>query len=1032
MANETTVQTSSIEENHNADDDWENIPPEISTAAESSELGDVVGYSSTQPSGGSPPLSDVCAFSTPAPTSSSDGGGKAKSRLSGLQSALTPILKYLNINNKCRSPVSSKQGNANSQKPNDSSNRLLHPDFLSSHCGPSLVGTHASVSLLEDEYLPEITLLDVTCDSTMQVTRNDSALPDSVPPSPVTARPVCSPLTAHRPSKLTASTSLNTSTPMPDVKMHDPLESSFAPLRWLDDRYFPEITLLDVTRDSEPSPGAERSSMNITQDISPAEASESNAASTDLGGQIAAQPATVDVSQSVDLSNTLEGNVTHTSSSLSEPSKCGVRNGTKASFELTRDISVSNASESSRLSTEPSGQNMMDAHTAAEDTLETHPVNVTRDLSSSSDTSVQSAVTQFSTSDMQCDSSSKTVTSELHREPVVTSNARELHTSHDARASSLSPKTAGSANDTFTVAQSANRSSSSSLSGVAQTPQNKTLDLPPSNVNSPRAESEAKGQASSLSSNTTENSLVVSCSAVKTNVSCDMPNATFDRNSLQKSSGNSTLGEAAAGTFCLQNNTFDTKPPPQQNYTITLSETSDSLHNSMDKPSSSKVCDATSSPKNPTPEPQPPETSEQTGSKAGTDPNAKVAGVPESTFEVDPVVEKASSESKCGIKDISQSGQPMTDSPSDTSAYQSRDLDGSKGNTFNLDDTLDLAAAALITSTPMPNCKVFNFNNERETGKILGATKKLYGDVPSKPDCQVTSDIPSNIVCDRKTFLTKPAARSLLPPSKSTSHLLKYKPASTLPERFEPLMSGMQMKRQKMQTEALRSSAASDAPQVTTGISSAYNLRATTTGSKKPNYGLRKPQAVGMPSGVQRAAAGLRPPSTRSKAPASPTSSGTEKLRAPAEISPATKISLAKKHPLSRAEALQVAAKRRKMDAPLPSSNAEASTSSCGAANRAKNLKQPTTSQRPLPAKTQREDAAAQTGTAETSTSCDAASRARVLKQPGTSHRAPLAKPQAHGCANCVALEQQLKMKSEEIRRLKEELLKYHKEEEEC
>nr|XP_020484305.1 uncharacterized protein LOC109980068 [Labrus bergylta] len=182
----------------------------------------------------------------------------------------------------------------------------------------------------------------------------------------------------------------------------------------------------------------------------------------------------------------------------------------------------------------------------------------------------------------------------------------------------------------------------------------------------------------------------------------------------------------------------------------------------------------------------------------------------------------------------------------------------------------------------MPNCKVFNFNNERETGKILGATKKLYGDVPSKPDCQVTSDIPSNIVCDRKTFLTKPAARSLLPPSKSTSHLLKYKPASTLPERFEPLMSGMQMKRQKMQTEALRSSAASDAPQVTTGISSAYNLRATTTGSKKPNYGLRKPQAVGMPSGVQRAAAGLRPPSTRSKAPASPTSSGTEKLRAPA------------------------------------------------------------------------------------------------------------------------------------------------------
>ncbi|KAM6963466.1 uncharacterized protein LKV04_019538 [Tautogolabrus adspersus] len=919
MANETTVQTLYTEENHKADDDWENIPPGITTAVETSELqvqvgdvvGDVVGYSSKQPSGGNQSLSDVCTFSTPAPTSSK-GGGKAKSRLSGLQSALTPILKYLNINNKCQSPVSSKQGNANNQKPNDSLNRHLNPDFLSSPSKRSLVGTNAPVRLLEDEYLPEITLLDVTCDSTMQVTRNDSALPDSVPASPITARSVCSSFTTNRPSKLTASTSLNTTTQMPDIKMHDPLESSFAPLRWLDDRFFPEITLLEVTRDSEPSPGAERSSMNITQDMSPVEASENNMATSELSGQIAAEPATVDMIQSEDLSNTLEGNITHTSSSLSEPSKCGVQNITKASFELTRDISVSNISENSRPSSEPSGQNMMNAHTTAEDTLETHPVNVTRDLSSSSDTSVQSAVTQFSTSDMQCDTSSKTVTSELQSEPVVTSNAEELHTSRDARSSSLSPKTAGSANNTFTVAQPANLSSSSSLSSTAQTPQNKTLDLPPLNVNSPKAESEAKGQASSVSNNTTENSLVKSCSAVKTNVSCDMPNATFDRNSLQKSSGNSTLGEAAAGTFCLQN-TFDTRPPPQQNYTITLSETSDSHQNSIGKPSSSKVCDATSSPKNPSPEVQPPETSEHTGSKAGTDPNAKMAGAPESTFEVDPAVEKASSESKCGIKDISQSGLPMTDSLSDTSAYQSRDLDSNKANTFNLDDTLDLAAAALITSTPMPNCKVFNFNNERETGKIFGATKKLYGDVPSKTDCQVTSDIPSNIVGDRKTFITKPAARSLLPPSKSASHLLKYKPTSTLPEKFEPLTSGLPLKRQKTQAEALRSTAASDATQVTTGISSSYNLRATTTGSKKPNYGLRKPQAVGMPSGVQRAAAGLRPPSLRSNAPASPTSSGTEKLRPPAATNPVTKISQAKKHPLSRAEALQVAAKRRKM-----------------------------------------------------------------------------------------------------------------------
>lgn len=42
-------------------------------------------------------------------------------------------------------------------------------------------------------------------------------------------------------------------------------------------------------------------------------------------------------------------------------------------------------------------------------------------------------------------------------------------------------------------------------------------------------------------------------------------------------------------------------------------------------------------------------------------------------------------------------------------------------------------------------------------------------------------------------------------------------------------------------------------------------------------------------------------------------------------------------------------------DAPFPSGSAEASTSSCDATNRAKNLKQPTASQRALPAKTQRD-----------------------------------------------------------------------------
>ncbi|XP_067345133.1 uncharacterized protein [Channa argus] len=240
------------------------------------------------------------------------------------------------------------------------------------------------------------------------------------------------------------------------------------------------------------------------------------------------------------------------------------------------------------------------------------------------------------------------------------------------------------------------------------------------------------------------------------------------------------------------------------------------------------------------------------------------------------------------------------------------------------------------------------------------------------------------------------------------------------------------MTRQRTQAEALRNTAAPDAVQETMGISSSYNLRATTTGSKQPNSGLPRPQLSNISSGIQKAAPSLRQPTARSNAPAS---SSTDKLHGSTATNPVMKNSQGRKHPLTRGECL-LAAKRKKMEAPLPSGYTEGSTSSCAAANRAKTLKQlhnqSATSQRPLPAKTKRDDAAVPGSTAESSTSCDAAKGARALKQPATSHRALLAKPQGHGCAKCVELEEQLKIKSEEIKHLREELLKYSKQEEEC
>nr|XP_046232233.1 uncharacterized protein LOC124052255 [Scatophagus argus] len=1184
MANETPVQTSSNQENHKTDD-RENIPPGVTAAAGTSQLKvhvrNVEGYSCIHPSAEDEPLPDTCTFSTPAPSSSS-GGVKAKSRLSGLQSALTPILKYLNITNKCPSPEPLNHGkNPHPTVPslsfgNTTSNCQKSAEGSSQHpnSGCSLGDTNASVCWLADEYLPEISLFDVTCDASMQLTKNHSPLPDSVPSTPATARSLHTFVTPL-PSQPSASIILNTTAQIPcpqnktlnilqsdvsspkaesevrdqassvsrnasemsllmnqssstvkpsvtcdvkdvtfdrgslqnssgntvleagttnqngtfnikpwkqigttagsqtcssdnhqtvmeksssfkvcsgkevhsqvrpleipqyqhtpagkdpNTKMGDIPESIDAPLRWLDDRYFPEITLLDVTRDSEFSPGGEMSSLEVTR--------ENNMLSSAPSGQIVTEPGTLDTVHSEDLSGTLDGNVTHTISSFSEQSdKCVGENLPKASLEVTRDISMGSVLEDSRPSLESSAQNPLKIPTSDEDINCTHPANITHDISSSSDMSVQSAASQFPASDSQCNTSSKNVTSELHGEPVVTSvnveaNNKELGTSHGAdeltsRVPQPSPQTTESVNNTFTVTEQSSLSASANVNTSAQVPcpQNQTLDLPSSNVNSPKPESDTKDQETSVSKNTTESSPVINqnYSAGKPNDSSDMQNVTFDRRSFQKS--------ASSATISLQNNTFDAKSPSKQNCTVTVSETSSSNghQNTLDKPSSPKVCNATSSPKDDSEVP-PPELIKHNGTTASTDPNAKMVDTAESTFEANPAVEAASGAGQHETQDHSQSGLPMREGFSDTLDHPSMDTEDNKANILNLDDTLDLRADSLITSTPMTNCKIFNFHAEREEGKIAMAQKKLYGDGPSKPDGQMPSDVPSNIVCNRKTFLTQPTAKSLLPPLKTASQLLKCKPASTLPGRFEPLTSGLPMTRQRTQAEVLRNRAASDVPQVTTGISSSYNLRATTTGSKQPNTGLQKPRLSSIPSGIQRAALGLRPPSARSNTAAS---SSTDKLRGPTVTNPETKTSQAKRHPLTRGEALPVA-KRKKMDAPLSSGNAEAPASSCDAANRAKNLKQPTNTQKTLSAKTQKEDVAVPACTAETSTSCSAVSRVRALKQPAATHRALPPKSQVHGCTKCVMLEQQLEKKSEEIRRLKEELLKYSKCKEEC
>lgn len=761
MANKT-VQNPCIQENPEADECQENIAPEGTAAAGEVQVGDMVGYSSTtQTIEENESFSKTCTFSTPAPTNS-NGAVKAKSWISGLQFK-TPILKYLNSR---------------------------------SRFGQSLTDKDAPVCWLDEEYFPEITLLDVTQDSTMQLTRNDSALPDSAPATPITATCVNGTFTARKPFHLSSFSELLC------------LEgSSNAPLRWLDDRYFPEITLLDVTQDSELSP---RGEMSHTQDILLSDNLKNITSSVEVVGEIMTQPNRTDVTQSEELSSTLFGNATYTKSSFSEQSdKCAVENVMKVS--LTQDISVATVLENSGSSTEPSDQNIVKSQTSAEDSIGIKPANVTRDISSSSDVSAQCTSSQLSSSDMQCNISLKNVTCELHGEPMETSNTveaqnEELLSSHATEVTSKVPQpcleTAKSANNTFTIAQSSNLTAATDTNTTPQisSPLNRSLDLSPSNGNRPKEENDTKGQAGLVSMDTTETYFRMNqhSSAEKARTVGHVKNTTFDQNSSQRSCESSTLQETG-----LQNNALDGKPPSTQNGTITLSEinSSDSHQNTLDKPSLSEVCNPSTSPNS---EVHPPESSKHNESTTSIEPEVKAIDTPEIPFEAGPVVAAAAAASEAGhheSKDQSQPGRPVTESFSVSMGHQSMDIGDNKANTFNLDETLDLREDHSITSTPMTNCKMIRPHAERENGKSLGTQKKLYGDVPSKPVVQVPSNVPSNIVCDRKTFLTQPAVKSHLMPLKAASLLLKNKPASTHP-------GSLPMTRQRTHAEALKNAAA--------------------------------------------------------------------------------------------------------------------------------------------------------------------------------------------------------------------------------
>ncbi|CAN9509071.1 unnamed protein product [Ophioblennius macclurei] len=490
-------------------------------------------------------------------------------------------------------------------------------------------------------------------------------------------------------------------------------------------------------------------------------------------------------------------------------------------------------------------------------------------------------------------------------------------------------------------------------------------------------------------------------------------------------------------TIDLQDNTTEPGKPSTQNVPLSLPESSssDSDPKTMDK-HSPKVCNQTASLKEVTVEVQLPEQSGSDGTGPAPNPNADNH---EDTFEVDPVLDASPEE------DPSKSVGAIFDGSADSINHQNLIAVTSKANKFNLDETLDLQMESLVTSTPIVRCKVLTVIPPREEDRNPGAQKKLLGEDSVKPAALAAHDVPPNLICNRKTFLKEQTnfTKPRMPPPKFASEMLKKRAASALPGRFQLVTSSLLMTRQRTQIETSRNATASDAPKGTTGITSSYNLRATTTGLKLPVSGLRRPQQSGLPSGIQKIGSGLKMPSARSNAqapvklcaPAAAPSSAagsstagraralkppvssqravTDKPQAHA-VHPAPKTLQSKKHLLPRNEAVR-SSKRPKMD--VVSSCTPESSASCQRDGH----------------NARTDDAAVPSSAASSSSSssaCDASSRVRALKPPAKSQQAMTAKPQTQGCATCMLLEKQNKEMAEEIKRLNEELLKYKQENE--
>ncbi|XP_036073140.1 uncharacterized protein LOC112154085 isoform X2 [Oryzias melastigma] len=986
----------------------ENIPPEAKTSKLKFQSNGV--EQQFREDNGT--LLKTCICSTPAPSES-------KSRLSGVLSTLSPILKYLNIENK-QSPPQSVKCASSSSCLRSTGKPAHHSSFNVSamHSGTLLGATHQPYCLLDYECLPEMTLLDDTNNATMELTKNDLGYPQSAPPAP-------------NPNAVTCGQESNANSPActpqpPGTQKHkmvklSEMKRSSAWNRLLDEN-LPEITLLDTSSDSEMLPRVQTScrgamldltqdkTQNLAQNITHDVVQDKMNDMMQIMGQDIVQDLPVDMThdkmqdmvQNMELDmvqdNTKDMLEDKTQDTVQDIELDTVQNLTQDTVKnLTQDVLQDKTQDmvpdiqldvlqdvlqdKTQDLVQDKTQDMLQDKT--QDMLQ----DETQDLVQDKTQDLVQNVLQDKTQDLVQDKTQDVLqdkTQDLVQDKtqdVLQDKTQDLV--QDKTQDVLQDKTQDLVQDktqdvlqdkTQDLVQDKTRDllldmvqdetqdmvQDETQDVLQDMVEDKTQDLTHEKTQEvlqdlahDKTQDVLQDKTQDLVQDKTQEVLQ---DLLQDNTQDKMQDKMQEM--VQDLAQNKTQDVVQDKTLdVVQNTELDKTKGTVQNkdqdmvQNLTQDKTQDFVQDVLENRNddASEVLN-----------PELPDSAET---------RSKMVKNPEGTVETPPALDLLSGGDNCQREDVSQPVLHMSMELSDSSIVSS--MDTNKTNTLVLDKSLDSVPDPKFSSTPMIDLKMFNFKTLRDEGQVLAAQKKLYQDGLSKPADQVPSEIPSNIVADRKTFLPQTGSKLLWPLSKATSQLPKISNSgvkSTIPRKPESSQSHLPMKRQRIQ-DSVRKPVPPEGPQGITDEQSLPSLCTRAAVFKLPASGLQRPQV----SKMTKPAATVRKLPTRVN---SQVVASADKPCGSKALHTITNKLEDRTRPVNKGKALPLF-KKQKMDAVKQLSSTEASS--------------------------------------------------RTLKQPAVRQKSLLTKPQRQGCANCSVLEEQLKRKTEELEKIQEELFKYTK-----